>query len=60
MKLSNVDLNKTIGKPERCCLEHEPVYLITYLLGHTWLVCFHCKQEDEFSQNIKEIVRVKL
>jgi len=56
---SNYDLNKTIGEAERCCLDHEPIYEITYSLGHTWLVCFFCKQDDVFSQNIREIVRVR-
>jgi len=43
---------------EKCC-SNLPIYEIIYNLGTKWLVCNVCLDLEEFSQDIKEKVRIK-
>ncbi len=53
--LSELDVLKTI---ENCC-SNKPIYEITYNLGTKWFVCNECLDLEEFSQDIKEKVRIR-
>jgi len=44
---------------QRCCC-NSPIYEITYILGTKWLVCNECLDLEEFSQDIKEKINLKL
>ncbi len=49
---------QTSKNSEKCCSNH-PIYEIIYNLGTKWLVCNVCLDLEEFSQDIKEKVRIK-
>jgi len=53
--LRELDVLKTI---ENCC-SNKPIYEITYNLGTKWFVCNECLDLEEFSQDIKEKVRIR-
>ena len=44
---------------QKCC-ENKQIYEITYFLGTKWLVCNECLDLEEFSQDIKEKISLKL
>ena len=48
---SKQDTNKiSDSKPiDRCCYDHESIFVINYSSDVTWLVCSFCEQLDEFT-----------
>jgi len=46
-------------KDSQDCCGSKPIYEITYNLGTKWLVCNECLDLEEFSQDIKEKVRIQ-
>ena len=44
---------------QKCC-EKKQIYEIIYNLGTKWLVCNDCLDLEEFSQDIKEKINLKL
>ena len=47
--ISKQDPNKISDKPiDRCCYDHESVFVLTYSSGRTWLVCPYCDSLEEF------------
>jgi hypothetical protein len=35
-------------KTNRCCHEHESIFVITYSSGRTWICCNFCEQDEAF------------
>jgi hypothetical protein len=57
--ISKQDPNKISDKPiDRCCYDHESVFVLTYSSGRTWLVCNWCEQQDEFKNGRTSRTRI--
>ena len=50
--------NKDLEIEQDNCCSNQSIYKITYNLGTKWLVCNDCLDLEEFSQDIKEKVRI--
>jgi hypothetical protein len=41
--------NISDSKPiDRCCYDHESIFVVTYSSERTWLVCNFCEQDEAF------------
>ena len=47
---SKQDINKISDSKliDRCCYDHESIFVINYSSGCTWLVCNFCEQDEAF------------
>jgi len=59
MELSMLVKELEVLKDCQECCSSKPIYEITYNLGTKWLVCNECLDLEEFSQDIKERVRIQ-
>jgi len=57
--LRESNLIKVISRKGESCCSNKPIYEIIYNLGTKWLVCNECLDLEEFSQDIKEKVRIR-
>ncbi len=57
--LSESDVIKSLSSKQESCCSNRPIYEITYFLGTKWLVCNECLDLEEFTQDIKERVRLE-
>jgi len=57
--LSESDVIKSLSSKQESCCSNRPIYEITYFLGTKWLVCNDCLDLEEFTQDIKERVRLE-
>ena len=58
--LSESDVIKSLSIKQESCCSNRPIYEITYFLGTKWLVCHECLDLEEFAQDIKEKINLKL